>query len=198
MTKSIFLQELGNRLRSLPADERNQRCAYYEELLSDMMEDGMDEEAAVAKLGNLNEIVTEILQDTPFPTLVKNKLRPKHGWTAAAILVAILGAPLWLSLLLALVLTVLSLGLAVVSIIVALFLCVAALGITGILTIVHGFALFSLNGATAVFSIGFGFVTIGLVCLSFLAAKYASIGLYHGVRWLIRSVKRMLISNKEA
>ena len=42
MTKERFLQELTRRLRQLPPDEVERQRAYYEELLADMMEDGMD------------------------------------------------------------------------------------------------------------------------------------------------------------
>lgn len=196
MTKEVFLQELERRLHQLPPDEVNRQKAYYEELLSDMMEDGISEDDAVAKLGDLSEIVNEILQSTPLPTLVKNRLRPKHGWTAAAIIVAVLGSPLWVSLLFALVVTIGAMILAFFSVILALFLSVVALALTGVLVMIHGFGLFAANAGLAVFSIGTGLIMLGLVCLSFLAAKYASIGLYRGGRWLVRAVKGLLIQKE--
>lgn len=196
MTKEVFLSELERGLHQLPADEINRRKAYYEELIADMMEDGISEEDAVAKLGDLSEIVNEILRDTPLPTLVKNRLRPKHGWTAAAITVAVLGAPIWASLLLALVVTVGAMVLAFCSIILALFLSVIALGFSGVMTVIHGFGLFAVNAGYAVLSIGGGLIMLGLVCLAFLAAKYASTGLYRGGRWLVRAVKGLLIKKE--
>lgn len=196
MTKEVFLRELESRLHQLPADEINRQKAYYEELLADMMEDGISEEDAVAKLGDLSEIVNEILRDTPLPTLVKTRLRPKHGWTVAAITVAILGSPIWVSLLFALVCTIGAMILAFFSIILALFLSVIALALAGVMVIIHGFGLFAANAGLAVFSIGAGFIMLGLVCLSFLAAKYASIGLYRGGRWLVRAAKGLLIKKE--
>lgn len=193
MTKAVFLRELEDRLHQLPANEVQRRKAYYEELIADMMEDGISEEDAVAKLGDLSEIVDEILKDTPFPTLVKTKVQQKRRWSAAAITLAVLGAPIWLSLLLALIAVVFSMVIAVCSIVLALFLTAVALGFAGIMSIIRGFGLFALGGGTALFVIGSGFVMLGLVCLAFLAAKYASIGLYRGGRWLVRSVKGLLI-----
>lgn len=196
MTKEVFLRELERGLHQLPPDEINRRKAYYEELLADMMEDGISEEDAVAKLGNLPEIIDEILRDTPLPTLVKNRLRPKHGWTVAAITVAVLGSPIWVSLLFALVVTVGAMILAFFSVILALFLTVIALALAGVLVMIHGFGLFAVNAGLAIFSIGTSLIMLGLVCLSFLAAKYASIGLYRGGRWLVRAVKGLLIQKE--
>lgn len=197
MTKEVFLWELAHRLRQLPADEVRRQQAYYEELLDDMIEDGISEESAVAKLGDLSEITDEILRDFSLPTLVKSRLRPKNGWTIAAITVAVLGSPLWIPLLFALLLTVGALVLAFLSVIAALFLCVLTLACAGVLMLFRGFELFTLSGGYAVFAIGIGLVTLGLVCLAFLAAKYASIGLWHGGRWLFRAVKGLLIVKED-
>ena len=41
MNKSEFLHILRQRLSPLPAEEREQHIAYYEELFSDMLEEGM-------------------------------------------------------------------------------------------------------------------------------------------------------------
>lgn len=41
MTKEVFLRELGRKLRQLSDKEVKQQLSYYEELLNDMMEDGM-------------------------------------------------------------------------------------------------------------------------------------------------------------
>ena len=78
MTKEMFLREMSRKLHQLPEKEVKQRLSYYEEMLDDMIEDGIAEEEAVAKLGNINEIVEEILCEQPLPTLVKNRVRPKR------------------------------------------------------------------------------------------------------------------------
>ena len=46
MNKSEFLDSLRAGLSQLPAAEREQNIAYYEELFSDMLEEGMSEEDA--------------------------------------------------------------------------------------------------------------------------------------------------------
>ena len=70
MTKREFLDDLKSRLSQLPPEELGKRLAYYAELIDDMTEDGMDEQAAVAKLGDVSKIAEEILRDQPLQTLV--------------------------------------------------------------------------------------------------------------------------------
>lgn len=197
MTKTVFLQELAHRLRQLPTEEVQQHLAYYTELIDDMIEDGFHEEAAVAKLGDVSAIAAEIMRDMPLPALVKNRLRPKNGWTVAAIAVAVLGSPLWIPLLLALLLTAGAVFIAIWAVIISLFICVLALACAGVLLMVRSVGLISMGGGYAVFAVGVGLLLLGLVCLAFLAAEYASIGLYRGGRWLFRSVKGLLIVKEE-
>lgn len=193
MTKEMFLGELSRKLHQLPDKELKQQLSYYEELLNDMMEDGITEEDAIYKLGDIQEIVEEILQEQPITTLVRNKVRPRNGWTVAAIIVAVLGSPLWIPLLLAFLLTIGAIVLSGAAIIVSLVLCVAALGCVGVLIIVRGFYLFTVSGSYAVFAIGTGFITIGFTCMAALTVKYTVIALYKGGRWLYRKVKTLLV-----
>lgn len=193
MTKDVFLRELTKRLRQLPADEVERQRAYYDELLADMMEDGLSEEDAVDKLGDLSEIADEILKDTPLPALVKNRIRPKNGWTTTAVVLTVLGAPLWIPLLLALIMTAAALFLAFWAVIAALFITVIAFVLAGVLVIGRGFALFPYGMQYVSFAVGSGLLVLGLSCLAFLAAEYASVGLFRGGRWLFRAAKGLLI-----
>lgn len=193
MTKEMFLREMSGKLHQLPEKEVKQQLSYYEEMLEDMIEDGIAEEEAVAKIGNINEIVEEILCEQPLPALVKNRMRPKNGWTVAAVTVAILGAPLWIPLLFALVLTAGAVVLAIGAVILSLFVVVLAFACTGVLIMIRGFCLFTVSGNYAVFGVGVGLFMLGLTCLAALATKYSAVGLYRGGRWLYRAVKGLLV-----
>lgn len=193
MTKAVFLQQLAQRLHALPPEEIGQQVAYYNEMLADMIEDGMPEEAAVARLGEPSAIAGEILRSSPLPILVKNRLRPKKGWTVAAVAAAIVGAPLWIPLALALLLTAAAVFLAFWAVIISLFVCALALACVGVLMILQSFGQFTVSGAHAVFAMGIGLLMLGLFCLAFLAAEYAAIGLYRVGRWLFRWIKGLLV-----
>lgn len=193
MTKEMFLRELSRKLHQLPEKELKQQLSYYEELLNDMMEDGITEEDAIYKLGDIQEIVEEILQEQPITTLVKTKVRPRNGWTIAAIIVVVLGSPLWIPLLLAFLLTIGAVIISGAAITVSLGLCTAAFGCVGVFWVIRGFCLFASNISYAVFGIGAGLITLGLTCMAMLTVKYTVIALYKGGRWLYRKVKSLLV-----
>lgn len=52
MQKTEFLDRLRAALADLPAEELEKTLGYYAEMIEDRMEDGMDEEAAVAAMGD--------------------------------------------------------------------------------------------------------------------------------------------------
>ncbi len=100
MTKREFLDALGSRLSQLPKEEIEKQLAYYAELLDDMTEDGIPEARAVEKLGAPEEIAKTVLQDSPLPMLVKSRVKSGGGWTALRVVLLVLGAPVWLPILL--------------------------------------------------------------------------------------------------
>lgn len=56
MDKQTFLEELEKKLAALPEDERARLVDYYREMIDDRVEEGLDEAAAVAALGDPAEL----------------------------------------------------------------------------------------------------------------------------------------------
>ena len=65
MTRQEFLSELERALGKLPHAEVEQALAFYDEAVSDRMEDGLSEVEAVADLGLIDEIAAQITAETP-------------------------------------------------------------------------------------------------------------------------------------
>lgn len=109
MTKSEFLNSLRESLTSLSKEESNKFITYYEEIIEDYKENGLMEEEAIDKLGNPYSIANDILseQDNAYikPPYSNNKI--------LNIVLLILGFPLWGSLLLAVILTILAVSMAI-------------------------------------------------------------------------------------
>ena len=82
MTKMVFLLRLQAQLQGLPPQEVEERLHFYGEMIDDRMEEGVSEEEAVAAVGSVEEIVQQILADTPLTALIKEKVRPKRRLTA--------------------------------------------------------------------------------------------------------------------
>lgn len=99
MKKQEFLDELRTRLAGLSKDDLENRIGFYDEMISDRMDEGKSEEEAVAEIGSVDSVVGQIADETPLLKIVTEKAKPKRslrGWEIALI---ILGFPLWLPLL---------------------------------------------------------------------------------------------------
>ena len=53
MYKQEFLDKLAKGLSGLPKTEREERVAFYSEMIDDRVEDGMSEACAVAQIGEV-------------------------------------------------------------------------------------------------------------------------------------------------
>ena len=99
MNREEFLSQLRQSLRGLPKEDIEDRINFYNESISDRMEEGKSEEEAIADIGSVDSVVKDIAQKTPMKTLVKEKMRPKRSLRGWEILVLVLGFPLWFPLL---------------------------------------------------------------------------------------------------
>ncbi len=104
MNKAEFLKELAFHLQKMSDSEKNKFITYYDEMISDYVENGVTEEEAVKKIGTPLKIAKELLEDYGN---VKLNL-PSTGNKLLNIAVAIIGFPLWGSVLLTIVLLVFS------------------------------------------------------------------------------------------
>ena len=70
MTKKEFLDKLRLEIRNLPYDEVEKTITYYEEMISDRVEDGATEAEAVASLGTPESIARDLQAHQPFATII--------------------------------------------------------------------------------------------------------------------------------
>lgn len=101
MNKNDFIAELRKELNGLPDSDIQRSIDFYTEMIEDKIEDGMTEENAVSELEPPAEIAKKVLSETSISKLVKAKLKPSRelkGWEIALL---VLGAPLWLPLIIA-------------------------------------------------------------------------------------------------
>ena len=62
-SKNVFLKELASYLHKMKEEERDKYITYYDELISDYIEDGMTEEEAVIKIGDPQKVSKELLEN---------------------------------------------------------------------------------------------------------------------------------------
>ena len=197
MTKADFLQLLERALSQLSEEERRANLEYYSELLDDMLEEGMTEAEATAKLGSPAAIAESILQEMPLSKLVSTRVKPKSGWTPLAIILVVVGSPVWVPLLLAGVAVVAALfvsiwALAAVAVVVVLALALAVIAApvlavrTAVLTLPLGLLL-----------LGGGLVLLGLCVLGGLMAVELCKLLAQLTVLLARKIKGLFIRKEE-
>ncbi|MBQ4119679.1 MAG: DUF1700 domain-containing protein [Clostridia bacterium] len=178
MSKQEFLAKLRRELSGLPQDDIEERLIFYNEMIEDRIEDGLSEEDAVAAVGSVSEIVKQIVLDTPLSKIAKERIKPKRRMTALEIVLLVLGSPIWLSLLFAVIAVIFAVYVSLWSVIISLWAVFGSLiacvfgGIAGgiIIAITN-------NTLTGIAVIGAGILCAGLTIFMFYGCELASKGI---------------------
>lgn len=194
MNKIEFLTVLRERLQGLPEEDINKSIDFYCEMIDDRVEDGTSEEEAVEALGNIEEIISQILSEVSLPKLVKEKVKPKRALKAWEIVLLVLGAPLWIPLLAAVILTVLAVYLSVWSVIISLYVVDLAVVICGIAFVRLAVAfLFGGQFVSGGVALGAGLVCMGLSILLFFAFNLVTKGILWASKKVLLGIKGLFI-----
>lgn len=194
MNKNEFLATLRERLNGLPEEDIIKSIDFYGEMLDDRIEDGMSEEEAVSDLGNIEEIISQILSAVSLPKLVKEKVKPKRALKAWEIVLLVLGAPLWIPLLATVILTVLAIYLSVWSMIISLYAVDLSIAVSGLACIGVAVALlFDGQFVPAGVVFGAGLVCMGLAILLLFAFNMVTKGILWVSKKALLGIKGLFI-----
>ena len=190
MSRTEYLSQLKERLIQEEIPNADQMIEFYAEMIDDRMDEGKSEEEAVAEIGTVDEIVNEIVKDTPLVKLVKEKIKPKRKLKAWEIVLLILGFPLWFplvltALILCLVAYLLIWILVIVCYVVELSLSVAATA-APVLMIIQ-----AVNGGSIVVYLGLWLMCLGGAILLFL-------GCIGATKLTLKLSKKIITSIKKA
>ncbi len=184
MDKKTFLRLLKKSLFGLPQADINERLNFYSEMIDDYMEEGLSEEAAVQRIGNVNEIAAQITADAPASAPAATRKKRSAG----QIVLIVLCSPIWLSLAIAAFAVVFSLYVSAWAVIVSLwsvFVSLVSCGFAGILCgiglAVSGFAIPGLA------MVGAALVCGGLSVFTFYGCKATTRGLIVLTKKLVTS-----------
>ena len=143
MKRSEFLEKLKAQLWALPEGDVQNSLDYYSEMIDDRMEDGLPEEEAVAAVGDLDEIVKQILSETPRPPQVvkpeKKQIPVQDNTKIWMIVLLVLGSPLWIPLVVSAVSVVFSVYVSLWSVVISLYAVFIALAASAVGCIVGSF-----------------------------------------------------------
>ena len=191
MKRQEFLEQLKKQLWALPEADQKNSLEYYAEMIDDRMEDGLSEEEAVAAIGDLDEIVGQIMSETPHAPAVVNHGQKQENKTEEPkqakqkreikpwiIVLLVLGAPLWISLITGLGSGVLGIYVSLWSVVIALYATAFALAVSAIGLLIAAFSLLWIRHfAKGTVLVGGALVCAGLAVLIFLLSNLAAKGL---------------------
>jgi uncharacterized membrane protein len=178
MDKKEFLWRLMDGLSGLPMEDIDRSLDYYSEMIDDRMEDGLSEEEAVAALGPVGEICSQILAETPLSRLVKEAVRPKRKFRVWEIILLVLGSPVWVPLMAAALIVVVSVYLSIWAVLLSLYAADLAGAVAGLAGVVTMFRMLSIGQiAEGILFLGGGLVCIGLAILLFFGFNQLTKGL---------------------
>ena len=172
MNKREFLARLEQGLSCLPPKDIEERLSFFEEMIDDCVEEGMSEEEAVARVGSVDEIVSQTVAEAPLSKLVKERARSTRKLRAWEIVLLAIGSPVWVPLSLAALVVIFALYISVWAVVLAVWavsLSVAvcapvAMGL-GIVYIVQSSPIVGLC------SISCGLVLAGLAIFAFFGCR---------------------------
>lgn len=177
MSRQEFFEQLRKGLSGLPKDDIEERLAFYNEIIEDQMEEGLSEEDAVSAVGSVDEIVLQVIAETPLVKIAKERIKSKRHLSAGEIVLLALGSPIWLSFGIAAAAVILSLYVSLWAAIISLWAVFASFSgcfIGGVLACV----IFTIGGnsASGLAMLAAGIVCAGVAIFVFYGCKAATKG----------------------
>ena len=190
MDKLEFLTALRAKLWAVSNEDAQRTVEYYREMIEDRMEDGLTEEEAVAAIGDMDEIVKNILSATPVAQPIpqpETRSRRLRWWE---ILLLILGFPVWGSVAITVASVVFSVWISLWSVVISLYAAAVALAAAAIGCVIACFFMVGRPGEILV-AAGSSLLCAGLAIFMFLLSNLAAKGMIELTRLTVTGVKRM-------
>ncbi len=177
MSKQEFLVKLRKGLSGLPQQDIEERLIFYSEMIEDRKEEGISEEEAVLSIGSVDEIVAQVVAETPLMKIAKERIKSKRRLSVGEIVLLALGSPIWLSLVIAAFAVIISIYISLWAVIISLwsvFASIAACSIGGVLACV----VFTIGGniVSGLAVLAAGFICAGLSIFMFFGCKAVTDG----------------------
>lgn len=198
MNKIEFLDKLRARLKGLSTEDVSSSADYYGEMIDDRIEEGMSEEDAIAALGELDDIVKEILREIPLHKIVREKAKNRRHLRVWEIVLISAGSPLWVPIALAFVIMVLAVYISTWTIVLSCYAVTLALGVSSIACLIGGCAAFVLMGVgEGLFLLGAALVVAALAILALLGCNGFAKGVVYLGKKIILGIKGCFVGKGE-
>jgi uncharacterized membrane protein len=197
MTKHEFITQLRVKLSGLPEREVEERLDFYAEMIDDCIEDGRTEEEAVAQIGSVDEVASQIVADIPLLAIAKKKIKPARRLKTWEIVLLAVGSPVWVPLLIAAPAVAFALYVSLWAVIVSLWAAFGSLVGGAFAGIAGGLALsMGANVPTGLALVSAGIVCAGLSIFVFFGCKAATRGVVVLAGKTVLTIKRLFIKKE--
>lgn len=194
MTKNEFLRELKGRLSGLPKEEAEKTLDYYSEMIDDRMDEGLDEQQAVAAVGTVDNAVSAAVSEIPMQQLVKAKVLGKRKLKTWEIVLIAAGFPVWFPLLISAAAVIFSVYVTLWALIISLFAIDLSFAVCCITAFADSvFRLYRGEKLRSAFMLGAGLFFLGASVLLFRLSVASAKGLVALSKKLWLAVKRLFM-----
>lgn len=198
MNKEVFLSELRKKLSGLPQSDIEERVSFYSEMIDDRIDDGMSEEEAVAQIGSVDQVVDTIMSEIPLSRLVKQKVNTKKEMPVWAIVLLVIGFPLWFPLIISVLSVIFSLYLTVWIVVISFYAVDLSFAFASIVCLAAiFFALIQGEFLVAIAAFGGCLVLGALAVLLFFGCNYMLKGVVFVTGKMLLGIKSMFIGKEK-
>lgn len=199
MSKQEFLARLRKGLSGLPQEDIEERLGFYSEMIEDQMEEGISEEEAVSAVGAVDEIVAQVVAQTPIARIAKERIKSKRWPSAGQIVLLALGSPLWLSLVIAAFAVIFSLYISLWAIIISFWAVFSSLIGCGFGGVIAGIIFAgSGNVLSGIAMLAAGMICAGLSIFMFYGCKAATKGCLILTKKLAAWIRKCFLKKEES
>lgn len=197
MNKEEFLTTLRSELEKKSVSNIDNMIEYYDEMICDRIEDGMSEEDAINSMDSISTIVNEAVLDKTIPTLMKEKVSKSrkeakaNGHSVLWIVLAILGFPIWLPLLLTFGIVIFVLFVLLWVLVLTCFIVLISFALAAVACLALPF--FAFSAPSLFLCIGAALVLGGLTVLLWKPICACAKALTRLIADFLRAVKRLFV-----
>lgn len=199
MNKAEFLLSLRQGMEGLPKDEVEASLAFYSEMIDDRVEEGLSEEDAVLRMGDLDTIVSQIIDEISIVKIAKERVTPKRKLSKKEIAIIASSSPIWGSLVAAGIAIVIAVYATIWSVLISLWAVFVSIAACGLGTIAGGIVISIVHStATGLALISVGIFLCGLAIFAFFGCKAASKATCFVTHKLTMGIKNMFVRKEKA
>ena len=198
MTKQEFIDELRKKLSGIPQEDREERLAFYSEMIDDRIEEGCTDEEAILGIGTTDELAEQIIADIPLAKIAKERVKSKRRMKVWEMVLLALGSPIWISLVVAAIAVILSIYIVLWSVIVSLWAVFAALiacALVGIAAAV--IFMIQKNVLTGIIMVGASLLCAGISIFMFFGCGTATKGIILLTKKIAFRIKKSFVKKED-